>query len=146
MAKLTLEQVLKLAPADRKKKIEGMAKGSVGVYCVAIRDKVKLTSAYFEVRHQKNNRTIITIVGSSPECKTMAGKKTEARSIVVNMATKDYKKSGTARAKSPKRVRSRSRSRTRSARSRRSRRRSGSRRRSASRTRSTRSRRRRSRK
>jgi hypothetical protein len=135
MTKLTLEQVLKMAPSDKKSKIQGMAKGTVGVYCVAVRDKVKLDSAYFEMRHQKNGRTVVSIVGSSPKCVTADGKKTSARSIVLNMATKDYKKgSGTVREKSsrsrsPKRRRSGSRKSPK-------RRRSGSRSRSPKRRRS----------
>lgn len=129
MAKLSLEQVLKMAPADKKKKIEGMAKGSVGVYCVAVRDKVKLTSAEFEVRHQKNGRSVVTIVGSSPKCVTADGKKTSARSIVLNMATKDYNKAPGAVRGSSKRRRSGSRKRSSK------RRRSGSRKRSSRRRR-----------
>lgn len=130
MPKISLDDVLAMAPPDKKKKIRDMAEGKTGVYCVAAKKKVKLSSTHFELRHQKNGRTVVSIVGTGPQCKTADGKASTARSYVLNVASKGVKahrqksprRKSRRKSKSPKRRRksrrrsrkSRSRSRSRS--------------------------------
>lgn len=123
---LTLSKVLAMVPADKKARVNKIARGDEPMLCAALKRKVKVDakSIKFVAYDNKRGRWMIQAIGTSPKCVTKDGKKTNARTIVANVP------------KSGAKARSRSRSRSGSKKRKRSSSRSGSKKRKRSRSRS----------